>query len=446
VIDVAPSLNAYYIASSVFGEEVVMTVSRITKRAVEALPPGSYLWDTEVNGFGARRQTIGVYYILRYRLKGKQHLITIGRHGSPFTVEMARNEALRLLTQVKVEGSDPLADRDAERHAPAPETLGPIIDRYLSRKKGEMKPRAYVEVLRHLSKHSAPLHSLGLGEVDRRTVATLLGEIEEGSGPVARNAVRASLSAFWNWCIREGLAEVNPVSGTGKASQTSRERVLSPEELVTILRSLGADPFSDIVRLLVLTGQRRQEIGGLRWKEIAGDTIVLPPERTKNSRRHELPLSPQAAAIIARQPRRGDHVFGFGARGYYSWTYSKAALDRRCGIAPWRLHDLRRTAATVMHDRLNVQPHHVEAILNHHSGHRAGVAGTYNRAKYLEPMRKALGLWANYIDALVDPQPAEDFRDWEKVLGIRPVIDAMIESAENPPSPGPGLWIVKECG
>jgi integrase len=368
--------------------EALMTVSRITKRAVEALPQGAYLWDTEVNGFGVRRQTIGIYYVLRYRTKGKQRLISIGRHGSPWTVETARRKALSLLGNI-VEGADPLA----ERHAEPATTLGPTIERYLTRRQPELKPRTLVELERHLMKDAKPLHSLALPEVDRRTIATLLGEIEEGSGPVARNAVRADLSAFWNWCIREGLAELNPVSGTGKASTQSRDRVLTEDELATIWRNLGDDQFSDIVRLLILTGQRRQEIGGLRWDEIAGDSIVLGPERTKNSRRHELPLSFQTARIIAKQPRTGEYVFG----NFTYWSYPKGVLDRRCGLPHWTLHDIRRTVATVMHDKLDVLPHIVESILNHHSGHRAGVAGVYNRAKYLEPMRAALGKWANHL-------------------------------------------------
>jgi integrase len=370
--------------------EAAMTVSRITKSAVEVLPAGGYLWDTEVKGFGCRRQTIGVYYVLRYRTKGQQRLITIGRHGSPWTVEMARRKALSLLGNI-VEGGDPLAEKEAERVTP--DTLEPTIERYLTRRQPDLKPRTFVELERHLLKDAKPLHSLALAEVDRRTIATLLGQIEEGSGPVARNGVRADLSAFWNWCIREGLAEVNPVAGTGKASTQSRDRVLSEEEIATIWRNLGTDAFSDIVRLLILTGQRRQEIGGLRWAEIAGDSIILPPARTKNSRTHELPLPSQALAIIRGQPRSGEYVFG----NFTYWSYPKGVLDQRCGLPHWTLHDLRRTVATMMHDRLDVLPHIVESILNHQSGHKAGVAGVYNRAKYLEPMRAALTRWASYL-------------------------------------------------
>ena len=170
-----------------------------------------------------------------------------------------------------------------------------------------------------------------------------------------------------------------------------------------MLKALQEDQFSDIVRLLILTGQRRDEIGGLRWSEIDFDRglIVLPPARTKNNRQHELPLSRQSRAILERQPRRREIVFGRGEHGYGHWSDSKAALDRRLnGVTDWRLHDLRRTAATMIAE-LGVPPHIVEAILNHVSGHRAGVAGIYNRAKYEGEMRQALDRWAEHVQTIL---------------------------------------------
>jgi integrase len=246
-----------------------------------------------------------------------------------------------------------------------------------------------------------------LGEIDRRTIAVRLGEIETASGPVARNRVRSSLSAFFSWAIKEGLLEINPVTGTGKADEGgSRERTLSQAELTALLKSLGQDQFSEIIRLLILTGQRREEIGGLLWTEINfdRDLIVLPPARTKNNRQHELPLSAQARAILKRQPDQElgrDQVFGMGEGGYSGWSDAKAALDLRLSpkIAEWRLHDLRRSAATIMGE-LGVLPHIIEAILNHVSGHRAGVAGIYNRARYEIGMRDGLQRWADWIDGL----------------------------------------------
>jgi integrase len=231
-------------------------------------------------------------------------------------------------------------------------------------------------------------------------VATLLAEIETTSGLVARNRVRSSLSAFFTWAIAEGLLDTNPVAGTAKAEESaSRERVLTREELVKLGRALGQDRYSDIVRLLLLTGQRRGEIGKLSWSEIdfAKGMIVLPAERVKNSRQHELPLSRQALAILERQPRRNSSDFVFD--GFNDWDNAKQRLDHRLGIAPWRVHDLRRTCATHLGE-LGIQPHHIEAILNHYSGHRSGVAGVYQRAKYADEMRSALQRWADYVDQI----------------------------------------------
>jgi integrase len=258
-----------------------------------------------------------------------------------------------------------------------------------------LKPSSFSETARYLRNHAAPLHSLRLAEIDRRKIAALLGQIETTSGPVARNRARSALSAFFAWAIQEGLADINPVTGTAKADEGgSRERVLSREEIVALWRGLGDDRYSDIVRLLLLTGQRREEIGGLNWNEVSNGIITLPAERTKNGRRHELPLSTQALAILLRQPRRNSSDLVFA--GFNDWHRNKSVLDARLGLAPWRLHDLRRTCATGMAE-LGVQPHIVEAVLNHISGHKAGVAGIYNRAKYADEMRDALQRWADQI-------------------------------------------------
>jgi integrase len=245
------------------------------------------------------------------------------------------------------------------------------------------------------------LHKLSFADIDRRKVAAILAEIETKSGPIARNRARAALSAMFTWAIQEGLVDLNPVQGTGKASENgSRDRVLSPDELRKLWRGLGDGRFADIVRLLLLTGQRRSEIGRLTWSEVDLERklIVLAPQRTKNRRSHELPLSSQALAILQRQPRRTDFVFS--RRGFMNWADAKARLDQRVGIAPWTLHDLRRSAATYMAE-LGVNPWHVEAVLNHQSGHKQGIAGTYNRAKYSDEMRSALQRWADHLDNVV---------------------------------------------
>jgi integrase len=260
-----------------------------------------------------------------------------------------------------------------------------------------LKPQAYGMVTRHLRKHAKPLHTLALAEIDRRTIAQVLAGVERNAGPIARNRVRTTLSAFFSWLVREGLLDTNPVAGTGKANEgPSRDRVLTQSELAQVWHA-ATGTFGDIIRLLLLTGQRRNEIGFLRWSEVdfGRGMIVLSPERTKNKLKHELPLAPQALAILQKRQRQGDHVFR-----EFNWYRGKLALDARLkGVVPWRIHDLRRTCATGMAE-LGVQPHIIEAVLNHVSGHKAGVAGIYNRARYEGEMRSALSAWANHIDKI----------------------------------------------
>jgi len=281
---------------------------------------------------------------------------------------------------------------------------------FLLVKKAALKPRSYVEVERHLLQHAKRLHGSQLTAIDRRSVATLLTELAANNGPSLANSVRASLSAFFSWAMREGLADANPIIGTNRAvTKGARDRVLTDDELRSIWNALADDDYGDIVRLLALTGQRREEIGSLRWQEIDFDkaVIALPAERTKNSKPHDVPLSPAALAILKGRPRLAgrDYVFGSGADGYLGWASNKVGLDARIAgkgaISPWRLHDLRRTVSTRMHDELGISPHIVEAVLNHVSGHRAGVAGVYNRAVYAKEKAIALARWAEHLGAIV---------------------------------------------
>jgi integrase len=375
-----------------------MATGKVTVAALNGLQ--GWLWCSQCVGFGARRQRKGVFYYLRYRHQGRQVMHSIGRHGAPWTPETARNEARRLLGVLST-GIDPCAQ------AFVGEGFATAIYRYLERKRTALKPRSFYDIERYLRDRAAPLHSLHLDEIDRRKIAALLGQIETNSGPVSRNRARSALSAFFSWCIAEGLLDLNPVTGTAKASQNgSRERVLSHHELRQLwhtLRQINAG-FADIIRLLLLTGARRNEIGQLVWGEIdfKRGMIVLGPERTKNRKTFELPLSTQALAILERQHRRNSTEFVFSDKGYQDWDRAKQRLDRKLGIADWHLHDLRRTCATQLGE-LGILPHYVEAILNHASGHKRGVAGTYNRARYADDMRAALQRWADHLDQITGP-------------------------------------------
>lgn len=177
----------------------------------------------------------------------------------------------------------------------------------------------------------------------------------------------------------------------------------------------GAGDYANIVRLLLLTAQRREEVAGMLWSELDLEAGLwrIGAARTKNGRPHEVPLSSQAVAILQGvnlRPGR-DRVFGAGEGAFSGWSQGKTKLDGRllkrlkhsdpaATLPAWRLHDLRRTAATGMAD-LGVLPHVIEAVLNHISGHKSGVAGVYNRSSYGPEKRVALDTWAAHVMALV---------------------------------------------
>jgi integrase len=389
-----------------------LTVGRVSGLR---LPPGKkdhIAFDDDVPGFGIRLREGGSRsFVFQYKVGDRQRRMNLGAL-SAVDFEKARKTARNLYHRVKL-GEDPASDK-AEAKVKLAETLGATIKLYLARQKSRLKPRSLVEVERHLLVHLRPLHSLPLAKIERRTIASRLFEIEQASGNRTRNSVRATLHAMYAWAIQEGMAELNPVTGTSRAPEKSRDRVLSANELKAIWNALPDDHFAAIIKLLALTGARASEIAALRWDEILDNMIVLPAQRTKNGRSHVVPLSEPARAIINTQPRRvnldgktRELVFGFGEGAFAGWGKCRERLNERITLATgkalphWTPHDLRRTAATMMAE-IGVQPHVIEAVLNHVSGHRAGVAGIYNRASYEREKTIALDLWADRLMAIVE--------------------------------------------
>lgn len=379
-----------------------------TNVAKLALPNGTAdkIWfDDDMPGFGLRiREGGSRKFVVHYRLAGTQRRNTLG-NASLLKVEEARRRARKILVAVD-DGRDPAAEKATSRVA-AGLLFSAVKTDYLAAREPNMKPRSYEESERHLDKHWKPLHGLALSSISRATVATQLRTIAKDRGDVAADRARSTLSATFAWAIGEGLCESNPVVGTNKASEgKSRERVLSDGELVAIWKAAPANDYGRIVRLLMLTAQRRDEIGGAASSELklkgTAPLLALPATRTKNSRPHDVPLSDSAVAVFEEQPRRAgrDLIFGEGEGGYSGWSRSKTALDVACKVKGWTLHDLRRTAATRMGD-LGVQPHIIEAVLNHVSGHKGGVAGIYNRSAYTAEKRAALDLWAGHLLLIV---------------------------------------------
>jgi integrase len=392
-----------------------MALAGITIRAVQALKPGETIWDAghreAVRGFGIRRQRGQPTYVIKYRALGRQRFYTIGPHGSRWTPEKARREAKRLLGLV-ADGKDP-ADEKAQAALQAADTLRKIADEYLKHAKQKQRPRTFSEIERYLLVSWKPLHRVSVFQIRRRHVAARIAEITTDQGAVSAAQARTALSAMFNWAIREGLdIAANPVIGTNRPAQPkSRERVLTDPELRAIWRACSEDDYGRIVRLLMLTAQRRDEVGGIRWNELAGDTWTIPGTRTKNHREHSLPLTPAALAMIETQPRRNDRdfIFGEGQRGFQGWSKCKARLDARIAaegepLPHWTVHDLRRTAASGM-ARLGIQLPVIEKILNHTSGSFRGVTGIYQRHSFADEMREALERWTREVSRIIAGRP-----------------------------------------
>jgi integrase len=386
---------------------------KLTDKAISALsiPAGKaelIAFDDDLPGFGVRLRSSGSrVWVFQYKLGPRHRRITLGS-AKALTAARARTVASEIHAKVRL-GQDP-AQAKTEGRRLAAETFGVILQSYLPDKREAVRSGTYGSIERHLLKHCKSLHGVPIGSLDRRTIAARLAAIATSNGPVEANRVRASLSAFFSWCMQQGLAESNPVIGTGKRPEHARDRVLSSAELKAIWQATaGTDDYSAIIRLLMLTGQRAAEIGALRWSEIIGGAIVLQPARTKNKRAHTIPLSPLALSILEARPRRAGRDLIFGRmldRPFCGWTACKRTLDARLSaagadVAPWTTHDLRRTFATDTAE-IGVAPHIVEAVLNHVSGHKRGVAGTYNRATYEPQKRAALDRWADHLLAVVE--------------------------------------------
>jgi integrase len=378
----------------------------VKETAALKLPHGKtdqLFWDDEIPGFGLRLREGGSrHWVFQYKIGSKHRRVTFGKYPA-LDAKKARDRAAELHAQVRL-GEDPAGAKHDAR-ARAQETFEACAQKYLAWQRNEVRFSTYKENERHLLKNLAPLHRLRIDSVDKRAIAAQLTRFAAEGGPVQANRTRASLSKFLNWCLREGLIESNEAAFTNVNAEPKNHRILIDAELVEIWNALPANDYGAIIKLLILTGQREREIADLHWSEVDVDRgiITLPPHRTKNGRKHIIPMSPAAISILKEQIRREgrDLVFGKGQGGFSGWSKAKTALDQAIKMPPWIIHDLRRAVATGMAE-IGIQPHVIEAILNHVSGHKAGVAGIYNHAAYEPEKVTALNRWSEHIEAIIE--------------------------------------------
>jgi integrase len=390
---------------------------KLTQATVAALTSerDMVFWDDQQPCFGVRvRPTGAKAYVVQFRVDGRSQKHTLGSTDK-LVADQARIAAKKVLGAAAL-GTDPGAEKKAAR-ASAQLTFGSLIPRYLDAKAGELRPGTLKAVTRHLLHHWRGLHSRPVHTIERRDIAAVRGRIATERGATAANRAKTSISSFFSWCMSEGLVDTNPSIGVRViGGETARDRVLSDAEICSIWVACGDNDFGRIVRLLLLTGQRRSEIGDLLWREVDLENrkLTIAGARTKNGRPSIVPLSNLAISILEPLKSEGRHrVFGRDGASSVAWQNPKLALDARvermtgARLEPWKLHDLRRSAATIL-AKLATPPHVVERLLNHASGQIQGVSAVYNRYDYGSETRRAVELLAAHIEAILEGRPASN--------------------------------------
>lgn len=397
-----------------------MASGKITKRTVDALIASrseGFLWDDGIKGFGAKITKSGaVSYILQFRMGGREastRRYTIGSHGSPWTPATAREEAQRLFLLI-AQGIDPVEVEKQRRR----EAVDLAFSNYAERFERSCVGRGWkVLVARSFRIHVKPvLGSKPLPKITRSDVVAVFDRMPDCQVANRRN-VFAVLRRMFRWAVSRGDIDRSPMEGMETPPAVkARDRWLSDQELARIWEHAPKTHpcFGPIVRLLIVTGQRREEVSSLSWEELEQFERMwtLPGDRAKNGEPNRIPLNELAVAVLdavagkSTWPRRGKVFSTSTGGGFTGYHKGKEKLDRMVAedggdpIAPWRLHDLRRTLATGF-QRLGVRFEVTEAVLNHVGGSRAGVAGIYQRHDWKAEKREALDLWNNHVVSIL---------------------------------------------
>jgi integrase len=372
--------------------------------------------------------------------------------GQPLTLAAARALSADVQRQ-RAMGLDPVADaktRRARHRAVviegAKNSFGAaakdFIEQYASKRVRRWKEQARLLGLQPKNEEGLDVIPNGLAqrwnskpiaEIDGHDIHAIVAETRErgvpglerrSNGPTEARAraMLSCLSRMFRWLWQHRRVERNPCVDVHRPeTPKDRHRLLTNAEIVAFWKATDAagEPFASVLKLLLLTGCRLNEIAGLHWEELSGDMLDLPGERTKNHRPHVVPLAPLARAIVERAPRIRDCVFVFSTTGrtpVSGWSKAKRRLDaamltimRKANPAaqlpPWRIHDLRRTTVTGMGE-LGIRDDVIELVVNHVSGHRGGIAGVYNKSKLLPERKAALARWAAHLQGVVARKPA----------------------------------------
>ena len=375
----------------------------------DAHMPGLYL---VVQPSGARS------WAVRYRTNGQPRKHTLGAYPK-IDLKAARALAGTALRAV-AEGRDPGREKALERTI-LPDTVEAVAKQFVELHcRRANRPRTIEGTQQLLDLHVLPRWRRRLiKDITRRDVLDLLDGIVESGRPVAANRALTAIRKLFNWAMERDIIASSPCAGvTPPTSEQSRDRVLSDAELRDIW--LAADtlggPFAALVKLLLLTGQRRDEVAKMTWSEVDLDARlwVLPRERSKNGKPHDIPLSKPAVAILKSLPRIGDTFVlttdGKAASSNYGANKKRLDALLPSDMPPWWLHDLRRTTASGM-ARLGVNLPVIEKVLNHSSGSFGGIVAVYQRFDFADEKRHALERWGAHVADLVSGRRSRNVVD-----------------------------------
>ena len=348
-------------------------------------------------GFGVVVTAAGTRsFVLNYRIAGRERRYTIGRAGL-WPVPKAIKAARELRQQID-RGDDPLVAREPKAAPPKEPTVAELFDTWLAR-----RGKASVHQQGMFRRHINPaIGKVPFRQLRKSDVATMADTIADTAGPVAADRALTYLSAVLNWqASREDTWQPPVLRGLKRTStsERARERVLSADEIRALWPALGG-PFGQVCKLLLLTGQRRSDITDLRWPEIdlEGRTITISAARYKTRTSHQFALSEPAVAILAAiSRRRDDRVFPT-----LSYTRGKEAIEKLAPLPNWTLHDLRRTAASLMFEN-GVSLDDVDRVLGHVV---RGVNRTYVRGDFLAQKQRAADILAAAIERILNPPDA----------------------------------------
>ncbi len=391
--------------------------AKITKRLVDATQPQRrdvFVWDTQESGFGLKVTPAGSKsYLLQYRMGGRGHptrRYAIGPHGA-LTPDQARKRAQDLRAIVSG-GADPgllKAEKRNQTRALARETLGLFAEEYIKRECPRLKRGdAIVSIIRReiLPRWgNRPISGLR-----KRDAIALTDALLDAGKPAAAHKLHQVIKRIGNWLVERDELETSPfASWKTPTTNTERSRVLTEAEIAALWHTWNdiGYSFGAIAKLLLLLGQRRDEVAQMQWSEVDLDTAewTLPPERTKSQRAHLVPLPDTAVALLSDVPRfSGEYVFSTtgGYRPVGGFSKIKKRVDAASGVQGWWWHDLRRTCRTGM-AALGVPDVVAERVLNHQP---QGLVKTYNLHDYAGEKREALDRWAQRVAEIVTPPPA----------------------------------------